>query len=116
MGDPITMDLSVTRDLNWGLSRLNLEGHTGEFEVNHLRFFIHPGIIQEQSITFVRDFYQWVYNFYSPVVAAATITSKNSYYPFSDGWVKFPTKRGLLPPTNAGYTLVDYRLPKKKAQ
>jgi len=27
MGKPITMDLSIKRDLNWGMSRLNLESH-----------------------------------------------------------------------------------------
>jgi len=71
MGEPITMDLSIKRDLSWGMSRLNLDNHV-TIENNHLRFYIHPGIMEEQSISYARDFYEWVNKFFSPVDGPTT--------------------------------------------
>ena len=115
MGDPITIDLGTRRDLTWGLERLGLEDTPGTKDT-HLRFAIHPGIVEVENITSSRDFYKYINNSFSPDELTNTISSKNCYFPFVNGWVTIPRTRGNLPPPNAGYTVVDYRLPEIKAE
>jgi len=116
MGAPITIDLGVKRDLTWGLERLGLEATLDTRSTTHLRFAIHPGIIEVENITSTRDFYKYVNNSFSPDEFTNTISSKNCYYPFVNGWVTLPRTRGNLPPPNAGYTVIDYKLSEAKAE
>ena len=101
MGEPITIDLGMKRDLSWGLGRLGLEA-TPETRNTHLRFAIHPSIIEVENVTSARDFYEYINNSFSPDEFTNTISSKNCYYPFVNGWVTVPRTRGNMSPPNAG--------------
>jgi hypothetical protein len=59
----MTIQLNMKQDLAWGLGRLNLESK-GSTENVHLRFSIHPAIIETEGITLVRDFYKYVNEYF----------------------------------------------------
>mmetsp|Transcript_53993 Transcript_53993/g.96107 ORF Transcript_53993/g.96107 Transcript_53993/m.96107 type:complete len:92 (-) Transcript_53993:586-861(-) len=42
--------------------------------------------------------------------------STNCFFHFENRWLTVPTTKNNRPPPNAGYTIIDYRLPEVKAK